>query len=67
MREKYKKIITLSSIVVLTCGIINNVIAIIYSFVGINKYGKGSSLHLGSYYAMYCVLGLVHAVVMLAQ
>ena len=35
MREKYKKIITLSSIVVLTCGIINN--AIIYSFVEINK------------------------------
>ena len=38
MREKYKKIITMSSIVVLTCGIINNVIAIIYSFVGINEY-----------------------------
>ena len=37
MREKYKNIITLSSIVVLTCGIINNVIAIIYSFLGINK------------------------------
>ena len=37
-REKYKKkIVTLSSIVVLTSGIINNVIAIIYSFVGINK------------------------------
>ena len=32
-----RKIITLSLIVVLTCGIINNVIAIIYSFVGITR------------------------------